>query len=236
MLTFSQTPGRPPLLRLFVVSGCVHVSQGQFARIDPAPLARIHKIQAKLLDGVINFSRSPRQRGSKGRAAFTAVHRGQRLDSSLGSRNDGFAARAHRARNQPVEPLRRKIWQVAGNDQIPARMCCGQSRRNSCKRSIARRIRSALSPSVAVCDYVQSERRISAGRSHNRDLRDQRLEQSSGVKDQRDAVEIEKSLVAAHSRTGTPRKNETSDLGMALHVCPAILRPRAELAQRSGGL
>jgi hypothetical protein len=56
------------------------------------------------------------------------------------------------------------------------------------------------------------------------------------VKDQWDAVEIEKSLVAAHSRTGAPRKNETSDLVIALHVRPAILRLRAELAQSSGGL
>jgi hypothetical protein len=56
------------------------------------------------------------------------------------------------------------------------------------------------------------------------------------VKDQWDAVEIEKSLVAAHTRTGAPRKNETSDLVIALHVWPAILRLRAELAQSSGGL
>jgi hypothetical protein len=205
MLSFSQTPGRPPLLRLFVISRRVHVSQGQFARIDAAPLARVDKIHAKLLDSVGNFSHPPRQCGSNRRAAFAAVHRGQRLDSSLGSRNDGFALRERIARESSqsshcAERYGRSQATIKFQRECVAARAVAIPARGPSLGAF----RSALSPSVAVCDYVQSERRISAGRSHNRDLRDERLEQSSGVKDQRDAVKIEKSLVAAHARTGTP--------------------------------
>jgi hypothetical protein len=56
------------------------------------------------------------------------------------------------------------------------------------------------------------------------------------VKDQRDAAEIEQPLVAPHARAGAARKNEPSDLAIAFHDRPAILRPHAELAQRSGEL
>jgi hypothetical protein len=54
------------------------------------------------------------------------------------------------------------------------------------------------------------------------------------VKNQRDAAEIEKSLVAAHARAGATCKNKSGDLAIALHGYPAILRRRAELAQSSG--
>jgi hypothetical protein len=83
---------------------------------------------------------------------------------------------------------------------------------------------------------MQSELRVSTGRSDNRDLRNEWLDQSGSMKDQRNAAEIEKSLVAAHARTGAPGKNKSSDLAIALHDGPAILRLRAELAQRSGKL
>jgi hypothetical protein len=56
------------------------------------------------------------------------------------------------------------------------------------------------------------------------------------MEDQRDAAEIEKPLVAAHTRTGTPRKNEGCDLAIAPHVYGAILRLPSGRAQRSGGL
>jgi hypothetical protein len=56
------------------------------------------------------------------------------------------------------------------------------------------------------------------------------------MEDQWDAAEIEKSLVAAHARTGASCENEAGDLSIALHGRPAILRLRAEVAQRSGGL
>jgi hypothetical protein len=54
------------------------------------------------------------------------------------------------------------------------------------------------------------------------------------MNDQRNASEIEESLVAAHARAGASGKNKSSDLAIALHDGPAILRLRAELAQRSG--
>jgi hypothetical protein len=56
------------------------------------------------------------------------------------------------------------------------------------------------------------------------------------MEDQRDAAKIEKSFIATHTQAGASRKNEASDLALALRGCPAILRLRAELAQRFGGL
>ena len=228
---------RPPVPRLLIIFGCVHIFQNQFARIDPAPLARIDKIQTKLLDSVRYFPHAPCQGCSNWLAAFAAVNRGQRLDPALGSWNDSFAVRAHRTQKQPIEPFSRKVRQVAGDDQIPGRVRCGQSGRDSCQRTSAGLTRSSLSLRVALIrDRVKSQRRISAGRSDNCDLRDQRVEQSGCMEDQRDAAEIEKSLVTAHTRAGTPRKNKGCDLAIAPHVYGAILRLRSGLAQRSGGL
>jgi hypothetical protein len=83
-------------------------------------------------------------------------------------------------------------------------------------------------------DHTQPELRVSAGRSDDRDLGNERLDQSRSMKDQRNAAKIKESLVAAHARAGASGKNKSSDLAMALHDGPAILRLRAELGQRSG--
>ncbi len=40
----------------------------------------------------------------------------------------------------------------------------------------------------------------------------------------------------AHARAGAPCKDGASDLAIAPHDCPAILRLRSGLAQRFGGL
>jgi hypothetical protein len=235
MLVLAQALGRPPLQRLFVISGRVHVSQDQPARIDPSPLTRVNKIHAQLLDGVRNFSHTARKCSGNRPATFAAVHRGQRLDPALGSWNDSFTARTQCARKQPVKPFCRKVWQVAGDDQIPARVRCSQSGGDSRQWSTPRYILPALG--LRVVRYrTQPKLRVSTGMSDNRDLRDEWIEQSSCMQDQRNAAEIKQSLVAAHARARAPRKNEPSDLAIAFHDCPAILRPRAELAQRSGGL
>jgi hypothetical protein len=235
MLVLTQTPGRPPLPRLFVISGRVHVSQYHFTRIDPSPFARTDKVHAKFLHCVGNFSHAARQCSGNSGTAFVAVHRGQRLDPALGLWNHTFAARTQRTRKQPVQPFCRKVWQVAGDDQIPARVRCCQSGGDSRQRPTPGSIRPALS--LRVVRYrVQSELRVSTGRSDNCDFGDEWFEQSGCMKDQRDAPEIEKSLVAAHARTGAPRKNEASDLVITLHHCQSILRPHSGLAQRSGGL
>jgi hypothetical protein len=235
MLVLAQALACPPSPSPFVISRRVHVFQDQPARIDPSPLTRVNKIHAKLLDGVRNFSHPARKCSGNRPAAFAAVHRGQRLDPALGSWNDSFTARTRCARKQPLEPFCRKIRQIAGDDQIPARVRCSQSGDDSCERSTAESVRSA--PGLHVVGYrAQPEFRVSAGRSDNCDFGDEWFEQSSCMQDQRNAAEIEKPLVAAHARAGASRKNEPSDLAIAFHECPAILRPRAELAQRSGGL
>ena len=235
MLCPARSCGRPPLTCLFVISGCIHVSQNQPAWIEAAPLARVDELHAKLFNGVRNLSHALRQRRSNQFTAFAAVHRGQWLDPVLGSWNDSFAARTQRARKQPVEPFCRKVRQVAGHDQIPARLRCGQSGGDSCKRSAARSVRPATRLRL-VCYRAQAELRVLAGRSNNCDFGDERLEQAGHANDQRVAPEIEKSFVAAHARAGAPRKNEASDLAITIHHCQSILRPRSGLAQRSGGL
>jgi len=235
MLVLAQSLGRPPLPRFFVISRCVHVSQNHPTRIDGSPLARVDEIHAKRLDGVRNFSHPPRQCGGNRRSAFVAVHRGKRLDPALGSWNDSLAARAQRTRKQPVKPFCRKVRQVAGDNQIPSRTRCGQSGGDSGQRPTPWSISAALSPRI-VLDCAQSELRVPTGRSNNYDLGDKWLEQLYCMEDQWDAAEIEKSLVAAHARTGASCENEAGDLSIALHSRPAILRLRAEVAQRSGGL
>lgn len=235
MVVCAQTLDRPPVPRLFVIFGRVHVSQDQFARIDLAPLARVDKVHVNLLNGVGNFAHTARQRSGNRRTAFAAVHPGQRFDPALGSWNDGLLARAQRTRKQPVEPFCRKVRQVAGDDQIPPRVRGGQRGGDSGQRPLAELIRSALS--LRVVRYgVQSERCVFAGRSDNCDLDDEWFKQSGCVENQRDAVEIEKSLIATHTRTGAPRKNEASDLAITLHDCAVILRLRSGLAQRHGEL
>jgi hypothetical protein len=174
------------------------------------------------------LSRPPLQR-------LFVLSRGQRLDPALGSWNDHLTARTHRTRKKPVEPFCRKIRQVAGHDQIPWRARFGQSGGNPCQGSAAGSAWPWLDLRV-VWYRAQSEVRVSASRSDNCDFGDKRFEQSSCVKDQRDPSEIETPLVAAHARARAPRENETSDLAMAFHDCAAILRPHAELAQRSGEL
>ena len=235
MFVLAQSLGRPPLPRLFVISGCVHVSQYHFTWIDPSPFARIDKVHAKFLHRVGNFSYATLECGGNRRAAIAAVHRGQRLDPALGSWNDSFTARTQRTRKQPVEPFCRKIRQVAGDDQIPRRASCGQRGGDSRERPTTESVRHALDLHV-ISDHMQSEPRVSTWRSDNCDFSDKWLEQSRSMKNQRNAAEIEKSLVAAHARTGAPSKNEPSDLAIALHDCPAILRLRAGLAQRCGEL
>ena len=235
MLVLPQTLGRPPLQRLFVISGRIHVSQDQPVRIDPSPLTRVNKIRAKLLDGVGNFSHTARKRIGNRRTTFAAVYCGQRFDPALGSWNNSFTARTQCARKQPLEPFGRKIRQIAGDDQIPTRARCGQSGGDSCQWSTPRYTLPALGLRV-VSDFAQSQLCVFAGRSDNRDLGVKRFEQSRRVKAQRNAAEIEQSLVAAHARAGAARKNEPSDLVITFHDCPAILRPHAELAQRSGEL
>jgi len=149
--------------------------------------------------------------------------------------NDGLTARTQRVRKQPVEPLCRKIRQVAGNDQIPRRARFGQSGRDSCQRSAAGTFHPVLA--LRLIRYrAQAELRISIGRSDYCYLSDDRLEQSRRVNDQRDAAKIEEPFVAAHTRAGTPRKNEAGDLAISLHQCPAILRSCVRLAQLPGGL
>jgi len=235
MLCLAQSCGSPPLTCLFVISGCIHVSQNQPARIEVAPLARVDELHAKLFNGVRDLSHALRQRRSNHLTGFAAVHRRQRLDPLIGSWDDSFAVRMPRARKHPVEPFRRKVRQVAGDDQIPAAARCGQSGGDPCQRSVAGSVRPALGLHlVSYCP--QAELRVSAGRSDNRNFGDERLEQPRRMNDQRIAPEIEKSFVAAHARARAPRKNEASDLVITNHHCQSILRPRSGLAQRSGGL
>jgi len=235
MLVLAQAPGRPPLQGLFVISRRVHVSQDPPVRIDPSPLTRVNKIHAKLLDGVRDFSHPACKCSGNRPATFPAVHRGQRLDPAHSSWNHSFTARAQRPRKQPLEPFCRKVRQIARDDQIPARARCSQSGGNSCQWSTPRYTLPARGLRV-VRDFAQSQLCVFTGRSDHRDLGDQRFEQSGRVKDQRNAAEIEKSLVAPHAQAGPARKNEPSDLAIAFHDCSAILRPPAELAQHSGGL
>jgi hypothetical protein len=195
------------------------------------PFARIYKFNTKLHDCVRNFSYTPVERIRNRRTTFSAVHSGQRLYSVLGPWNDGLSARFERTGKQPVQPFRRKIRQVAGNNQIPARVRCGQSGRDSCQRSVAGTVRPALG--LRFVRYrAQSELPVSLGGSDNCDFGDERLEQSGRVNDQRVTPEIEKTLVATHARAGAPRKNKPSDLAIALHRRPAILRLSVGLAQR----
>jgi hypothetical protein len=234
MLVLAQALGRPPLQRLFVISGRVHVSQNRPARIDPSPLTRVNKIHAKLLDGVRNFSHPARKCSGNRPATLAAVHRGQWLDSVLRSWNYNVSARTRRTREQPVKPFCRKIRQIAGDDQIPTRARCGQGGGDSCQRSAIGSVRPALR--LRVVRYcAQSEFRVSARRSDNCDFGDEWFEQSGRVKDQWNAAEIEKPLVAPHARAGAPRKDEASNLAIAFHNRPAILRLCSGLAQRFGG-
>src|SRR5882762_8810638 len=230
MVVSAQTCGRPPIPRLFVFSWRVHVFQEQFARLDLAPFTRVNEVHAKFLDGIRNFSHAPRQRGSNRRTTFAAIHTGQRLDPVRRSWNDGLAARPERTRKQPVEPFCRKVRQVAGDDQIPARVRCGQGGGDSCQRPTPGSVRRV------VRDCAQSELRVFTGRSDNCYLGDDWFEQSSRMQYQWDAPEIEESLIATHARAGASRKNESSDLAIAFHDCPLILRLCFALAQASGGL
>src|ERR1019366_4137624 len=150
------------------------------------------------------------------RATFAAVHRSQRLNPALGSWNGSLGARTQSTRKQPVDPFRRKVRQIAGDDQIPRQMCCRKSGSDSCQRSAA----GGLCPmqGLRLIGYrAQAELRISSRKSNNRDFGDERLEQLGRVNDQWDAAKIEKSLVATHARAGAPRKNKSSDLAIALH-------------------
>jgi hypothetical protein len=235
MFAIAQSLGRPPLPRLFVISGRVHVSQNHRARIDRSPLTRVNMYHPKLFDGIGNFSYATLECGGNRRAALAAVHRSQRLDPALGLWNDSFAARTQRTRKQPVEPFCREIRQIAGDDQIPRRASCGQRSGDSRERSTSESIRPALALHV-ISDHMQSEPRVSIWRSDNCDFSDKWLEQSRSVKNQGNVGEIEKSLVAAHARTGASSENKASDLAIALHDCPAILRLSAGLAQRYGEL
>jgi len=216
MLTLAQNLGRPPLQRLVVIFGRIHISQDQSAWIDAAPIARIDKIQTKLLDRVRSFSRTPIQCGGNPRGTFAPVNSGEWLDAALGSWNHGFARGMQRARKQPFEPFSRKVRQVTGNNQIPRRVCCTQGRRDSCQRTTPSLFRATLSTHL-IRDDVQSERSITVRRSDNRDLGNKWIEQSGRTKDQWDAAKIKQSLVTAHARTGAPRKNEAGELKMAFH-------------------
>jgi len=170
----TQTFSSPPVPRLFIISGRVHVFQDQLARLDPAPLARVDKFDAKFRDSVGNFSHAPRQRGSNRRTTFAAVHSGQRLDPALCSWNDDLPARPERTRKQPVEPFCRKVRQVAGDDQVPGRMGRSQSGGDSGQRPNPKYIRPIERLRVVhVRDYVQSERLVSAWRPDNIDLGDE---------------------------------------------------------------
>ena len=138
---------------------------------------------------------------------------------------------------QPVEPFRRKVRQIAGDNQVPKRMCRFESGGDSGYRPIPEYFQRIESLRVVhVRDRVQSERRVSAWRSDNCDLDNEWLKHAGCTEYQRDAAKIEKSLISAHTRTGAPCKNKPGDLAIALHDYPAILRLRAELAQRSGEL
>ena len=235
MLSLARSPSCPPLACLVVISGRVHVSQNQRARIDPSPFARVDKIDAQLFDGAGNFSHALGQCSRKRRSAFAAVDCCQRLHPVLGSWNDSIGARARRSRKQPVDPFGGKVRQIAGDNQIPSRARCGQSGDDSREGPTSESICPSLGLHI-ISDHMQSEFRVSTGRSDNRDLGDEWLDESRRTKNQRDAAQIEKSLVAAHARAGAPSKNKASDLTIALHDGTAILRLPAELAQRSGEL
>jgi len=73
-----------------------------------------------MLDGVGNLEHAARQRSRNRRTAFAAIYGRQRFHPALGLRNDGLAARTHGSRKQPIDPFCRKVWQVAGDNQIPA--------------------------------------------------------------------------------------------------------------------
>src|SRR6202171_362614 len=164
MVVCYQTHARPPVPRHFIISRRVHIFQNQFGRIDPAPITWVYKIATKLLNRLRNFSHAPRQRGSNRLTTFAAVYCGQRLDPSVGSWNDGLPTRAQGTRKQPVEPFRRKVRQVAGENQIPSRESCGQCSGNSCQRPTPECSRPALCQRI-VSDCAQSELRVSTRRS-----------------------------------------------------------------------
>jgi len=233
MRFLADSRGGPPVQRVFVIPGRVHVSQNQSARIELSPVARVDVVHSKLVDGVGNFAHPTRERSGNFRSAFSAVDCGQRLDAALAPRNDSFAARTHRTRKQPVKPFCGKVWHVAGQDQIPWRPRRGQGGGDSRERSVSRLIRPALNLHV-IGDHMQSEVCIPIERSDNRNFGYKWFDQSRCMKDQRNAAEIEKSFVATHARAGASGKNKSSDLAIALHDGPAILRLRAELAQRRG--
>jgi len=218
VLVCSQMLESPPFPRLCIIFGLVHTPQNPTTRIHMAPLARIDEVHAKLLDCFRHFSHSPRECSGNRCAAFAAIHRGQWFDPTFCSWNDDLAARAQRTRKQPFEPFRRKVWQVAGDDQIPLRMRCGQRGGDSCQRPTPGVIRSAMSPRVVlVRNCVKSERSVSAGRSDDCHLGDEKLEQSGRVEQQWDAAEIEECLILTHARTGAPCKNEACDLTISFH-------------------
>src|SRR5258706_3609590 len=231
MLISGQTRGCPPGPRLLVISGRIHVFQHQAVWINPSQPSRVDMIHTKPLDADGKFPHAPRESSGNSRSAFAAIDCRQRLDSALGPRNDGYSTRTQRTRKQPVDPFRRKVWQVAGENQIPWRARRAQSGGDSCERSISRAIHPALN-FHAVSNRMQSEVRVSTGRSDDRYLGNERLDQSHGMNYQPNAAEVEQSLVAPHARAGASSKNKSSDLAITLHDGPAILRLRAELAQR----
>src|ERR1700722_13689226 len=134
MLVYGQALVRPPLPCLFVISGLIHVFQDQSASIERAPFALINKVQAKLLNGVRDFSLASCQRSGNRCSAFAAVYRGQWFHASLCLWNNGLGARAKCTRKQPIKPFRREVWQIASDDQIPDRVRGRQSGGNSSQR------------------------------------------------------------------------------------------------------
>ena len=237
MRVFTRASGQPPLPRLFVIFGRIHVFQNQFTGLGLTPFMCMDNIRVKPLDRLGNFSHAPCQRGGNRNLAIAPVHSGQRLDAPLSPWNQNISMRTQRARKQPGNPFCGKIRQVAGDDQIPRQVRSGQGGRDSREWTQPNFLRSVESlRGNLVRDDVQPERCVSRRRTDNRYVGDEWRQQARGMQNQRDAAEIEKSLVAPHARAGAPCKNKSGDLGIALHGYPAILRRRAELAQSSGEL
>ena len=205
--------GCPPLFRLFVIPGLIHVSQNQAARIDSAPLTRVDKVHTKFLDRVGHFSHAPRQRSRNRR---THSRRYTAASGSIPRSVCGMTAspceRSARESSQSSHSAERygrsqATIKFQGNcvaaraAEIPAR---GPRRAHSVRPERARRFHPYR---------VQSKGRVSVRRSDHCNLGGDEFEQSCRVKNQRGAAEIKKPLVAAHARAGAPSKNERQRLG-----------------------
>jgi len=236
MVVSAQTCGRPPIPRLLVVSWRVHVFQDQFARLDLVPFARVNEVHAKFLDGVRNF-RTPRASA----AAIAAPH-SRRYTAASGSIPRSVLG-------MTASPRDSSARESSQSSHFCRKVRQGRRRRSNSSASALRSGRRRFLPEAhaRVCPARPEPARrprlrtIRASRIYW-EIRQLLLGATIGSSNRAicrisgDAPEIEESLIATHARAGASRKNESSDIAIAFHDCPLILRLRMGLAQPSGGL